>query len=114
MEPTIVVVVVWLIVVWLVIWLLPKVVAVDVFVGLDPTVVSVWLAGLLVVVWPGLCVVVVVDTNGLFGIIEIIVSVELVGVGVVEFIGVSMLVPTGGWEGSFLGTHLPALQKYVD
>ena len=114
MEPTIVVVVVWLIVVWLVIWLLPKVVAVDVFVGLDPTVVSVWLAGLLVVVWPGLCVVVVVDTNGLFGIIEIIVSVELVGVGVVEFIGVSMLVPTGDWEGSFLGTHLPDLQKYVD
>ena len=43
-----------------------------------------------------------------------IVSVELVGVGVVEFIGVPMLVPTGGLEGSFLATHLPDLQKYFD
>ena len=42
-----------------------------------------------------------------------IVSVELVGVGVVEFIGVPILV-TGDWEGSFLGTHLPDLHKYFD
>ena len=87
----------------------------DVFVGLGLTVVFIWLEGLVVVVWPGRCVVVVVvDTNGLFGIIEMIVSVELVGVGVVEFIGVPMLVPTGDWEGSFLGTHLPDLHKYFD
>ena len=82
--------------------------------GLGLTVVFIWLEGLVVVVWPGRCVVVVVDNNGSFGIIEMIVSVELVGVGVVEFIGVPMLVPTGGLEGSFLATHLPDLQKYLD
>ena len=50
----------------------------------------------------------------MFGIIKRIVSVELVGVGVVEFIGVPMVAATGDWEGSSLATHLPDLQKYFD
>ena len=110
LEPTVVVVDVWLLVVWLVIWLLPKVVVVDVFVGLGPIVVFIWLEGFVVVIWPGLCVVVVVvvvDNHGLFGIIETIVSVEIVGV--VEFVGVPMVVATG----SSLGTHLPDLHNYL-
>ena len=74
-------------------------------------------------------VVVVVDTIGLLVIVERIVSVgvvEVVGVGVVRLVdagvvkvvgdgfgvGVPMVVTTGGWEASFLGTHLPDLQDY--
>ena len=50
----------------------------------------------------------------MFIIVGRIVSVELVGVVVVEFVGVPMVVATGGREGLFLVTHLPDLQKYFD
>ena len=94
-----------------------------VVVGLE--LIVIWLKGFVVVVWPGfgvvvvvvvvvvvlvVGVVVVVDTNGLFGIIKRTVSVELVGVAVVELVGV---VAAGGRERSFLGTHEPdLLQKF--
>ena len=92
-----------------------------VVVGLE--LIVIWLKGFVVVGWPGFGVVVVfvvvvvgvgvfvvVDTNGLFGIIKRTVSVELVGVAVVELVGV---VAAGGRERSFLGTHAPdLLQKF--
>ena len=48
----------------------------------------------------------------MFVITERIVSVELVGVVVIEFVGVPKVVATGGQEGLFLVTHLPDLQNY--
>ena len=48
----------------------------------------------------------------MFIIVGRIVSVELVGVVVVEFVGVPMVVATVGREGLSLVTHLPDLQNY--